>query len=81
MPCNGLEPLVIEIAWHLGAVIIVWQNLLQLDCLPWKDLEGPTLDDGRSWYRKVSTASKHESYWYRKTQQMASKMSNHLASS
>jgi hypothetical protein len=68
MPCNGLKPLVIEIAWHLGIVIIVLQNLLQPDCLPWKDLEGPTWDDGRSWHRKASTALKHESYCRRQTQ-------------
>jgi hypothetical protein len=52
MPYNGLEPLVIEIVWHLGVVIIVWRNLLQSDCLPWKDPKGPTLDDGHSWHRK-----------------------------
>jgi hypothetical protein len=60
-----LEPLIIEILWLLGAVVIGLQSLQQLDCLSWKDLDGPTWDDGRSWHRKASATLKHESYCYR----------------
>jgi hypothetical protein len=79
MLSNGLEPLVVDISWHLGAVVIMLQSLQQPDCLSSKDLKGPTWDDGHSWHRKASTALKHESYYCRQTQQVASKMSNHLA--
>jgi hypothetical protein len=46
MPCNGLEPLVIQVTWCLGAVASVLQTFQQPDCLFGKDLEGPTWDDG-----------------------------------
>ena len=78
MPCNGLEPLVMEVSWHLGDVIIVLHSLQQPDCLSWKDLEGPIWDDGHNWHRKAYVVSKHESYYCKQTQQVASKMSNHL---
>jgi hypothetical protein len=81
MPCNGLELLIIEVSWCLRAVIIVLQNLQQPHCLSWKDLEGPTWDDGRIWHKKTSTVSKHESYCCRQIQQVASNISNHLAGS
>jgi hypothetical protein len=83
MPCNGFEPLVIEVTchWCLRAVTSVLQSLQQPDCLFGKDLEGPTWDDGHSWHRKASVASKYESYYCRQNQQEVSKMSNHLAGS
>jgi hypothetical protein len=70
MPCNGLEPLVTEVLWCLEAVVIVLRSLQQPDCLSWKDLEGPTWDDGHSWHRKAFATPKHESYCCRQTQQV-----------
>jgi hypothetical protein len=81
MPCNGLELLIIEVSWRLGAIVIVLQNLQQPNSLPWKDLEGPIWDNGHSWHRKAFAASKHKSYCCRQTQQVASRMSNQLTSS
>jgi hypothetical protein len=81
MPCNGLELLVIEVSWCLGAVVSMLQSLQQLDCLSKKYLEGPIWDDSHSWHRKASVTSKHELYCCRQTQQVVSKMSNHLVGS
>jgi hypothetical protein len=67
MPWSILEPLVIEVSWCLGAIVQVLQSLQQPDCMSWKDLEGSTWDDGHSWHRKISVASKHELYCCRQT--------------
>ena len=81
MFCNSLEPLVIEVLWHLGAIITVLQNLQQLDYLPWKDLEGPTWDDGHSWEERHLLRRSMNRIGVGKLSKKASKMSNHLVGS